>query len=172
MAQELFDVVDERDRVVGRAPRSEVHRRGLLHRAVHALVFDPAGRVFLQKRSMRKDTAPGCWDSSCSGHVDAGEDYDQAVVRELREEIGVVVREAPERWFRIAACAQTGWEFVWVYRLRHEGPFILAPEEIDRGQWFGRDELARAIAAEPESFALSFRRIWSEALGRPPDAFE
>ena len=80
-ADEFFDVVDRNDAVVGRAARREVHARGLLHRAVHVLVCDGSGRVFLQKRSMKKDIAPGLWDSSCSGHVDSGESYDAAAVR-------------------------------------------------------------------------------------------
>ena len=48
--EEYFDIVDSRDHVVGRAPRREVHARALLHRAVHVLVFDSQGRIFLQKR--------------------------------------------------------------------------------------------------------------------------
>src|SRR6187401_1192215 len=100
MIHEYFDVVNERDEPVSRALRQEVHARGLLHRAVHVLVFDQHGRVFLQKRSMLKDTSPGLWDSSCSGHLDAGEDYDAAAIRELGEEIGVRLKptEAPTRW--------------------------------------------------------------------------
>ena len=110
MSEEFFDVVNERDEVIGRAPRREVHARDLLHRAIHVLVFNARGEVFLQKRSLTKDTAPGLWDSSTSGHVDAGEDYDTCAVRELREEIGLVVTACPERVLRIAACAETGWE--------------------------------------------------------------
>src|SRR6185436_20849387 len=72
--EEWFDVVNERDEVIGRELRRNVHARGLWHRAVHVLVFDRAGRVFLQKRSMLKDLSPGLWDSSCSGHLDSGED--------------------------------------------------------------------------------------------------
>ena len=85
---ELFDIVDHDDRVIGQAPRREVHARHLLHRATHVLVHDPNGRLFLQRRSMAKDTFPGCWDSSCSGHLDAGEDYPAAARRELGEELG------------------------------------------------------------------------------------
>src|SRR5271163_326450 len=69
-----------------RAPRREVHARKLLHRAIHVLIHDAQGCLFLQRRSMGKDTFPGCWDSSCSGHVDAGEDYFTAARRELVEE--------------------------------------------------------------------------------------
>jgi len=155
--------VNTRDEVVGRAPRREVHARGLWHRAVHVLVFNGAGQVFLQKRSMLKDTARGLWDSSCSGHVDSGEDYDHAAHRELGEEIGLVLTAPPARWFRIEACVETGWEFVWVYHLRHEGPFVLAPSEIERGEWFAPANLTRWIGEKPEELASSFRLIWSLA---------
>lgn len=164
--EEWFDVVNERDEVIDRAPRREVHARGLWHRAVHVLVFDQAGRVFLQKRSMLKDLSPGLWDSSCSGHLDAGEDYDPAAIRELAEEIGVLVREAPARWFRIGACPETGWEFVWVYRLHHGGPFTLHPEEIERGEWLEPVEITRWIARRPEDFCPSFKLIWPQAVQR------
>ena len=59
MAEEIFDVVNEHDEVIGRERRSEVHRLGLMHRAVHVLVFNSRGEVFLQKRSMKKDRQPG-----------------------------------------------------------------------------------------------------------------
>ena len=126
MAEEIFDVVNERDEVIGQAPRKEVHRLGLLHRAVHVLVFNARGEVFLQKRSMTKDKCPGLWDSSASGHVDAGEAYDATAVRELREEIGLAVTRTPERILRIEACTETDAEFVWVYRCAAEGPFVHA----------------------------------------------
>lgn len=158
--EEWFDVVNERDEVVGRATRREVHARGLLHRAVHVLVFDGMGRVFLQKRSMKKDMCPGLWDSSCSGHLDSGEDYDAAATRELGEEIGVHGAK-PARWFRIEACAETAQEFCWVYRLRHNGPFVLHPGEIDGGEWLMPDELDRKMAARPEDYCPAFTLIWS-----------
>ena len=84
MNQEIFDVVNGRDEVIGRQLRSEVHRLGLKHRATHVLVFNSRSEVFLQKRSMKKDRQPGVWDSSVSGHVDSGEDYDACAVRELK----------------------------------------------------------------------------------------
>ena len=168
--EEWFDVVNERDEVIGRELRREVHARGLWHRAVHVLAFDATGRVFLQKRSMVKDLSPGLWDSSCSGHLDSGEEYDVAAVRELAEEIGVDVsgpaQTKPARWFRIEACVETGWEFVWVYRLRHDGPFVLHPEEIERGDWFAVDEVTRWMKERPEDFCPSIRLLWPMAVAR------
>jgi len=164
MTEEIFDVVNERDEVIGQAPRKEVHARGLWHRAVHVLVFNTRGEVFLQKRSMTKDTAKGKWDSSSSGHVDSGEDYDSCAVRELREEIGLVVTQAPRRLFRIEACLETGWEFCWVYRCESEGPFELHPDEIETGGWFAPEKVTSWIAAQPEDFANAFVLVWKTLL--------
>ncbi len=159
-AEEWFDVVNERDEVIGRELRRIVHGKGLWHRAVHVLVFNQAGQIFLQKRSMLKDLSPGLWDSSCSGHLDSGEDYDTAAVRELGEEIGLYPATTPERWFRLDACEATGWEFCWIYRLKSEGPFVLHPEEIETGAWFAPAELARLMAAQPQNYCSSFTLIW------------
>src|SRR5579859_5510227 len=118
MSEEIFDVVNEHDEVIDHRPRSEVHRRGLMHRATHVLVFNARGQVFLQKRSLSKDRQPGLWDSSASGHVDTGESYDVCAMRELREEIGLSLSAPPERLFKLPASTETDQEHVWVYRCR------------------------------------------------------
>lgn len=162
MPEEIFDVVNERDEVVDRKPRSEVHRLGLLHRAVHVLVFNSRGQVFLQKRSMKKDRHPGTWDSSASGHVDSGEHYDATAVRELREEIGLTASQPPQRLFKIDACEETDQEFVWVYRCESEGPFKLNPDEITCGEWFPPVVADRLIEERPEEFAPAFVFLWKQ----------
>src|SRR5258705_3481722 len=121
MAKKMFDVVNEGEEVIGQKPRREVHRLGLMHRAVHVLVFNSHGQVFLQKRSMTKDRQPGLWDSSASGHVDSGEEYDACAIRELREELGLCVRATPRRVFKLAASPETEQEHVWVYQCEAEG---------------------------------------------------
>jgi isopentenyldiphosphate isomerase len=168
MPEEIFDVVNERDEVVGQNTRGEVHRLGLKHRAVHVLVFNSRGEAFLQKRSMTKDREPGKWDSSSSGHVDSGEDYDACVVRELREEIGLTIAKAPDRLFKIAAGPETDAEFVWVYRCQAEGPFQLHPDEIERGGWFAPEKITRWIAEKPGDFAGAFLFIWMKLNAEAP----
>jgi isopentenyl-diphosphate delta-isomerase type 1 len=160
MPEDIFDIVNERDEVIGRKPRSEVHAQGLLHRAVHVLVFNSRGEVFLQKRSMKKDRQPGVWDSSCSGHVDSGEDYDQTAVRELGEEIGLKLSTPPPRLFKINACEETDAEFVWVYQCKSEGPFQLHPDEIEKGGWFTSADVSRWMQEKPRDFAPAFMLIW------------
>ena len=168
MSEELFDIVNERDEVIGQAPRDEAHRRGLRHRAVHVMIFDRRGRVFLQKRSPRKDCHPDRWDSSAAGHLMVGETYDAAARREVAEELGVTLAPPPERQFKLAAGAATGQEFVWVYRAVHDGPFTLHPEEISAGNWFSPAEVSRWLARRPEDFAPTLPLIWARWF--PADA--
>ncbi len=161
-SEEIFDVVDEFDNVVDQRPRSEVHRLGLRHRSTHLLVFNESGQVFLQLRSMSKDENPGQWDSSVSGHVDAGESYDQCVVREAHEEIGLIVESTPDRLFKFDAAAETGMEFCWIYQTRSEGPFDLDPVEISEGRWFEPAVLDAAVANADTSFTPSILAIWAK----------
>jgi isopentenyldiphosphate isomerase len=165
MAVEIFDVVNERDEVIGQQTRSEVHRLGLMHRAVHVLVFNSRGQVFLQKRSMSKDRQPGLWDSSASGHLDSGEAYDDCAVRELGEEIGLFLDAPPRRLFKLPASIETDQEHVWIYQCQAEGPFQLHPEEIERGGWFAPEEVSRWMVERPEEFATALLGIWKRWLG-------
>jgi 8-oxo-dGTP pyrophosphatase MutT (NUDIX family) len=94
--------------------------------------------------------------------VDSGEDYDACAVRELREEIGLIIHSPPRRLFKVDACAETGQEFVWVYRLESEGPFQLLPEEIDAGGWFAPAHVNHWINVSLADFAPAFVKIWRE----------
>lgn len=172
MREEIFEVVDERDEVQGRLPRSEVHRRGLKHRAVHILVFNRAGQLFLQRRSLTKDCFPGVWDSSASGHLDVGESYDAGAVRELWEELSWRCERPLERLFKVAACEATGQEFVWVYRCEGEGPFRLQEEEIAEGGWFDSAAVTAWVDSRPGDFAPGFVLIWGEYLRLRAGGFE
>ena len=162
---ELFDVVDADDRVTGQLARREVHARRLRHRAVHLLVVNRAGQVFMQKRSRAKDLFPGIWDSSAAGHVGAGEDYDGTAVRELEEELGCRPEHPPRPLFKIEAREETGQEFVWVYRVEAEGPFVLQPDEIECGDWFAPADIERWISERPQELAPAFLFLWPRAKG-------
>ncbi len=161
MADEIFDVVNERDEVIGQAPRAEVHRRGLLHRSAHVLVFNRKGEVLLQKRSMKKDRQPGVWDSSASGHLNSGEDYDACAVRELKEEIGLQPKTALQRLFKLPASTETDQEHVCIYVCESEGPVTPDPEEIEIVRWSSREEIDRWLRERPGEFASAFRLIWA-----------
>jgi len=168
VGEEIFDVVDLQDEVVGQATRAEVHVRRLMHRAVHVLVFNSQGEVFLQKRSLTKDKSPGLWDSSASGHVDSGEHYDACALRELREEIGLIPPQSPQRLFKLSACGKTDQEHVWVYRCESEGPFTLHPQEIECGEWLHPEEVSRTIVETPSKYSCAFMYLWDRGQFCPP----
>ncbi len=164
---EIFDVVDEHDRVIGQKSRFEVHRQKLLHRAVHIFVFNQRGELFLQRRSKWKDTHPLRWDSSAAGHVNAGQTYDETAPREVEEELGVTA-EVESHWV-IAPGPGTGWEHVRLYRAQHDGPFRLNPAELDGGGFFTPEQIDRWIATRPEDFAPGFLECWRCYTKNPPE---
>jgi isopentenyldiphosphate isomerase len=160
MNDELLYEVDEQDRPIGPRARGELHRLGLRHRAVHMLVFNAQGELFLQKRSLAKDINPGLWDTSAAGHVDFGESYDACAARELREELGIAGTAPLEFLFKLPASAGTGWEFVQVYRTVHDGELVLAAGEIDAGRWFSVEAVDLWLNEGGAGLTSSFRIIW------------
>lgn len=163
-ADELLDVVDVDDRVVTQMRRAEIHARGLMHRAVHVLVFNSDGELFLQKRSMSKDENPGLWDSSAAGHVDAGEDYLDCARRELGEELGIDAVDGLEFLFKLDACADTGFEHSKIYRLVYDGPMALQQSEIDGGKWVSPQRLGEWLASADGQLTATLALIWQAYL--------
>ena len=144
---EIFDVVDENDNVTGKASRAEVHGRPeLMHRVAHVLVFNGSGKLFLQKRALNKDVQPGKWDTSVGGHLDSGEDYLGAAVRESLEELGI---KAPAESFKFLYkyLHKNNYEseFVSTFRLVWDGEITLQETEIDDGRFWSIPEIQTAV---------------------------
>ena len=159
--EEVFDVVDENDQVIRQEVRRVVHAENLRHRAVHLFVFNDAGEIFLQLRSHLKDKMPERWDSSAAGHLDAGEDYQTAALREAGEELGIrTTAERLQLETTIPAGPGTGWEFVHLYSLTWTNPLRWPAAEIETGQWFAPHEVDRWAAQRPQDFADGFLECW------------
>lgn len=141
---EIFDVVDENDRVIGRAPRAQCHRNpNLIHRSIHVLVFNKKHELFLQKRAQTKDVCPGMWAMSVSGHVDPGESYAAAAGRETKEEIGVsLVVTYLDTCF---LTSENEREITAIFTAEAEGPFQLNPREIETGGFFSLAEIKNRL---------------------------
>ncbi len=160
-SSELLDVVDHNDVVVETLTRGEIHRRQLMHRAVHILVFSSVGDLLLQKRSMLKDEMAGFWDSSCAGHVESGCAYLETAVRELDEELGIgVTQHALAYLFTMQPLPTNGMEFAAVYRLVHDGPFSAAEDEIDELAWQTPAQMVRWMEDGAEQLTSGFVQIW------------
>jgi isopentenyl-diphosphate delta-isomerase type 1 len=145
--EELLDLLDEAGKVVGRVRRGEVHGNpSLRHRAVHIFVRNSRGDLYLQKRSRLKRVAPGLWDTSVGGHVPSGESYEQGALRELEEELGIVLPDA--------APLERSHDWVWstgfetehtrTYLLRWDGVVRPDPLEVEEGRWWTEEELRAA----------------------------
>lgn len=160
---EIFDTVDESDKVIGALPRSEIHRRQLRHRAIHIFWLRADGKLALQRRSYAKDNSPGLLSSSCAGHVDSGETYLIAAVRELEEELGLRVHPAQLREIDYApAHADLGQEFVRSYLLQGEFAQCLHRPEVDSIVWRTPVEVGHWVERKPTLFATAFIHL----LGR------
>lgn len=160
-AEEIIWHVDESDRVIGPCLRSDAHRQGLRHRSAHILVFNLAGELFLQKRTSTKEIHPGLWDTSAAGHVEFGESYEDCAKRELMEELGIEPHGRLEPLFKLDASADTGWEFIQVYRLIHVGNLHPDPSEIDDGRWLSLVELDEWIRQGGVGITPFFLILWS-----------
>jgi 16S rRNA (adenine1518-N6/adenine1519-N6)-dimethyltransferase len=155
---ERFPVVDENDRVLGDASRCEVHANNLRHRAVHILIFNPVGEVYLQQRSRWKDRHPLRWDSSAAGHVAAAETYDETARRELEEELGISV--PLKKISKLPASKRTDHEFIWLYRGEIAGALSPNRTELETGAFFPQTVIDAWIAARPGDFAPAFVECW------------
>jgi isopentenyldiphosphate isomerase len=133
-ADELVDVVDAQDRVVGRVSRAEMRARRLRHRATYLLVFNSRGELFVHLRTADKDVCPSHWDVAVGGVVGAGESYDDGARRELAEEVGIV-DAVPQALFDFVYDDDRNQVNGRVYRVTWDGPLQLQAEEIVRGEW-------------------------------------
>jgi isopentenyldiphosphate isomerase len=144
-ADELLDVVDEHDRVVGQARRDEAYARRLRHRCVFVLVRDAAGRIFVHRRTARKLVFPSRYDMFVGGVVGAGESYDEAARREAEEELGVSGLPAPVPLFKFRyETPEHAW---WsaVYEVRCESPVDPQVEEVAWHAFLTEVELERRL---------------------------
>ncbi|MCG3147380.1 MAG: Isopentenyl-diphosphate Delta-isomerase [Verrucomicrobiae bacterium] len=131
------------------------------------LLFNSRSELLVQKRAVTKDTFPGCYDSSASGHLDSGEDYDTCARRELREELGLDLPAAAfQRQFKLDAGLNTGWEFVWVYTVHGDFPVLPNPRELQSITPMSRRQLDTLLANHPDQCARSFRYIIRKTVAR------
>jgi len=145
--EEELEIVDEAGHVIGRALRSECHGNpALIHRTAHILVFNTKGELFLQKRSEKKDIQPGKWDTSVGGHLDVGETYEEAALREMAEELGI--RDAPlTPLYEYSMRNKLESENVRTYLCTYDGPIAPDPKEISEARFWTLDEIEHGLGS-------------------------
>ncbi len=140
-AEEWFPLVNEAGETVGKATRRTCHNGSkLLHPVVHLHIYNRAGDLYLQKRSVRKDIQPGKWDTAVGGHVDLGETIEVALRREVREELGIT-DFIPEFLMRYVFESALEKELVNTFRTVYEGPFLPDADEIEEARFWSIPEI-------------------------------
>ncbi|MCL5411320.1 MAG: NUDIX domain-containing protein [Patescibacteria group bacterium] len=141
---EILDIVDNKDCVIGCAPREEIKERLLCHRIVHILIFNEQEEMALQLSSQNKAFCPGHWGTAVGGHVKSGENYEQAALRELEEELGVKM----EFQFFQKDYFENIWglpKFIVTFTAIFNGPFKVNPEELEKIEFFNLSKIQELI---------------------------
>ncbi|SEO09542.1 NUDIX hydrolase [Actinacidiphila rubida] len=145
-ADEILDIVDEDDHVIGQAPRGEAYARGLRHRCVFVLARDAEGRIFVHRRTARKLVFPSMYDMFVGGVVGTGESYDDAALREAEEELGVNGLPRPEPLFRFSfEGGDLGRWWSAVYEVRCDLPVDPQVEEVAWHAFLAEEEVAARL---------------------------
>ncbi|GGU94817.1 putative Nudix hydrolase [Streptomyces filipinensis] len=168
-ADEILDIVDENDQVVGRHPRGEAYAKGLRHRCVFIQAQDAAGRLFVHRRTATKLVFPALYDMFVGGVVGAGESYDEAALREAEEELGV--RGLPQPAFLFKFLYDDGAGNSWwsaVYEVRCELPVNPQAEEVQWHDFLPGEEVERRLGTwewVPDGLA-AYERLKAFRSGR------
>lgn len=161
-SKELFPIVDEEGRVTGSATRGECHNGSrLLHPVVHLHVFNSKGELYLQKRPDWKDIQPGKWDTAVGGHIDYGETPEQALRREVSEELGIT-DFMPERVGQYVFDSRRERELVYVNRTVYDGEIFPSKDELSGGRFWRTDEIQAAIGQDilTPNFESEYQRFF------------
>lgn len=145
MKEEYLDIVDDDNKIIGKDLRSNCHGNPKLkHRAVHILVFNSQGSLYLQKRSENKDIQPGKWDTSVGGHVDSGEDYEKAALREAEEELNIKNPDLISLYdYTMENTVEC--EKIRTFMTNYDGEITINPEEITEGKFWTMTEVEEAL---------------------------
>ena len=161
--RELVPLVDELGNVIGKATRSECHGGSRwLHPVVHLHVFNGQGELYLQKRPEWKDIQPGKWDTAVGGHVDYGETIEEALRREVGEELGISDFVAEPLGMYVFDSNRER-ELVYVHKTVYDGTVRPSETELDGGRFWALQEIREAIGQGilTPNFESEFQRFFA-----------
>ena len=169
MADELVDIVNEKDEIVSQGWKSFCRQEGLFHRVAAVLLFDSQGKVWLQKRAKTKNTGAGLLDYSASGHVPQGESYEISAVRELEEELGIKTELKLANKNVVESIDDSGSKIrhiIQVYTGTYEGKFKIQEEELDSVALYNLENIKKMISKNPKEFTEGFKMGFKSYMGR------
>lgn len=164
--EELVDIVNEKNEIIGKSTRGQAHKKGLIHRALSVVVLNSKRQILLQQRSKNRSIHPLSWDLSTSEHVLAGESYEEAAKRSLKEELGIYAKvkiagkiNLQKRKYQVGGKEVFENEMVVMLVSFHEGPFKLDPSEVNQVKFFSIGEVEKMVK-EKEKFTPWFLDEW------------
>ena len=172
MIEEQVILVDPQGRELGVQEKMQAHRDGALHLAFSVLLYRDGdnGREFLmQQRALGKYHSGGLWTNTCCSHPRQGESMEQAGIRRLEEEMGIVDVPALSDIAHFIYHAELDNDLV-----EHELDHVLVaaapeiaitpnPEEVLSYRWWGQDDLQAAVEQAPQDFTAWFPKVLSLA---------
>ena len=162
MREEWFPLVNEEGETIGKATRRECHNGSkLLHPVVHLHILNETGELYLQKRSVNKDIQPGKWDTAVGGHVDYGETIEEALRREVHEELGVT-NFTPQFITRYVFESAIERELVNTFRTIYNGEIHPDAEELECGRFWSIEEIKKSLGKNifTPNFEQEFQRLF------------
>lgn len=162
MKEEWFPLVNEMGETIGKATRKECHSGSKqLHPVIHLHIFNDAGELYLQKHSMTKDIQPGKWDTAVGGHIDYGETVEEALRREVREELGITAF-TPQFITRYVFESAIEKELVNTFRTIYNGEIKPDTEELDGGRFWSLEEIKSNLGQNvfTPNFEQEFKRLF------------
>ncbi len=154
---ELVDAVDLNDQPTGKKLSiAEAHTTGAPHRVAAVFVFDRSKNLLLQAHELSK----GLLDHTVGGHVASSENYQDAAMREMKEEIGMV---APLRLVKQGVISNehaTGRNVIHIFgvfeTLAEIGWKFMPNTEVKNLVPMSLDKIFTAMNNDPNRFTLGF----------------
>ena len=159
--EEMVDIVDENEKVLRQATRSEAHAQGLLHRVVHVVVENSERKILCLKRGENVDTRPG-YISNCAEHVKAGQDYESTAKRTTKEELGVETN--PKSLGTVIVYDNKHNTLIGYFKAKHDGSFKIDKSELERAEFRELSEIKYGIA-KGEKYSPTFIKVIEKLYG-------
>ena len=161
MAEEMLDIVNEKDEVVGKKSRKEAHEKGLLHRVVHVVIENAEGKVLCLKRSEKAEVRPG-FISNCAEHVKSGENLEDAAKRAPEEELGTKI--SPKFFGKIVLKDKNHNQIIECFKGKSDGPFKIDLSELQSYE-FKEIWLIKKEIHEGKKYSPAFTKVLGEIYG-------
>lgn len=169
MADELMDICDENNNIIGRGMKSEILRKGLWHRTARVFIYNSSGEILLQLRGKDKELYPDLLDVGAAGHVAAGEDYVDTAVREAQEELGLLIPRENLDFLMIEKFEQvwgklTERVFAGTYLAKFDGSIKdlkIQTDEVQELKFISVDDLEKDVKDFPQKYTPHPEGYWT-----------